>query len=238
MSLAPARFNDSLLRENIVLPPAIVAGLARYVDGLLAANRKFNLTAVTDPGEVWQRHILESLALVKFLGGAARVVDIGSGPGIPGLPMAMAMGSSRFCLVESVAKKAGFIASMAKTLMLDNVEVLAVRAEAAGRHPAHRAAYDAVVIRGVGRLAELVELALPLLRLGGRLLAVKGRSAAAEIEAAGQAIALLGGRLAGAPRLLAAADNESVVVEITKESDTPDIYPRRAGMPGKRPLGG
>jgi len=232
----PDGFREALARERIALPAGGIASLAAYLEMVLEANRSFNLTAVREPAEAWERLILESIAAARFLTAGESAVDIGSGAGLPGIPLAIAMPGCRLTLVEATGKKAGFLEAAARRLGLGNVTVLNVRAEEAGRRPGLRGAFDTALARAVGELAELVELALPLLRVGGRLLAVKGRGAAGETELACRAMELLGGELAGISPLLPATGGESVVVEVRKSAETPEKYPRRAGMPHKRPL--
>jgi 16S rRNA (guanine527-N7)-methyltransferase len=236
MAPPPAKFLVALAAEGICLPPASLEALASYLGLILETNRAFNLTAVTDPEEAWQRHILESLALARMLRRGEAVVDIGSGAGLPGVPLALALPDCRLTLLESSAKKAGFLAKTAAALGLGNVTVLHARAEEAARRPGLRGAFDAAVSRAVGSLAELVELSLPLLRVGGRMLAVKGKGAGDEAAAAGNALELVGGSPGRLLPLLPAAGGESQVVEILKDRGTPEKYPRRAGIPKKRPL--
>jgi 16S rRNA (guanine527-N7)-methyltransferase len=234
----PESFRAALAAEGLALEVAQLDLLDRYLRLLEDANRSLNLTAVRGGAEAWHRHVLESLALAAHLGDADSVVDLGSGAGLPGLPLAAVLPSKTFALVEATGKKARFLESAAADLGLGNVTVLPRRAEELGRDAAHRERHDAVVVRAVGTLAELVELSLPLLRVGGRLLAVKGARAEQEVSAARTALAELGGRPAESRPLLPAGGGESVVVEVLKERPTPDRFPRRTGMPHKRPLGG
>jgi 16S rRNA (guanine527-N7)-methyltransferase len=236
MSRPPATFTAALAAEGIQVSPGQMALLGRFLELLLEANRSFNLTSVHDPAEAWHRHVLESLALARLLRPAMRVADLGSGGGLPGLPLAVALSDARFVLIEATGKKARFLGDAAAELGLGNVEVLNIRAEDAGREAGRRGDFDAVVARGVGSLAELVELALPLLREGGQLLAVKGARADQEVEAAGRALELVGGELRGADPLLPAVGGDSVVVRVEKTGPTPEKYPRRPGAPRKRPL--
>jgi 16S rRNA (guanine527-N7)-methyltransferase len=233
----PDCFEKARLAEGIELPPERLEVLSAFVGLLLKANRDLNLTAIRDPDEAWLKHVLESLALARRVEDCSSVVDLGSGAGLPGIPLAVAMPDTNFVLIEATGKKARFIESSCAELGLGNVSVLPVRAEQAGRSAGHRGRHDAVLARAVGSLAELVELGLPLLRIGGRLLAVKGGRAPEEIAAADHALTELGGRLLGSTPLLKGG-GESVVVEVLKELPAPEKYPRRSGMPHKRPLRG
>jgi len=219
-----------------------------HVRLLLAWNEAINLTSITEPAAVASRHVLDSLAAVPLVSGAGaatpvrtvmRVVDIGSGGGFPGLPLAAAIPAARATLVDSTAKKARFleVASAAMGLR-DRVVVRAERAEALATGAAGRGAggWDLVTARAVGRLDELVELAMPLLRTGGRLLAWKRGDIEDELAAAGRAARTLG---AGAPALhplTGIPDLEGHrIVEIVKLRPTPPGYPRDPARRKGRP---
>lgn len=176
--------------------------------------------------------VADSLVLVDHLGDARSIVDVGSGGGMPGIPLKMARPDLRVVLVEADRRKAAFLVHAAARLDLD-VEVVAERAETAARGPL-REAFDAAVCRALAPMPVLAELCLPFVRVGGRLLAMKGR----QVEDAEDAIAALGG---GAPRVVPAASGareRGVVVVVPKLAPTPEAYPRRPGLPARRPLGG
>ena len=207
---------------------------------LLEANRRLNLTRVTNPGEVARLHLLDALAALPLLDAAAAstAVDLGSGGGVPGIPLALARPEIRWVLVESVRKKAEVLASMAAELGLGNVTVVAERAELLGRADDHRERHDLVAARACAPLPVLAELALPLLAVGGTLVAWKGPLAAGdqELERGAAALHELGG---GEPELQAAgpvALGGHTFVVVRKERPTPARYPRRPGEPSRRPL--
>ena len=231
----------------------IVEGLGLALDGrqreqfeqyyrlLVAANQRVNLTSVTAYDEVQRRHFGESLAVVAALyragvmrpGQAAHAIDLGAGAGFPGLPIKIAHPTLRLVLLESAAKKTAFLEEVVERLALADVAVITGRAEDAAREPAHREAYDLALARAVAPLPTLVELALPFLRLGGVLAAPKGSRAAREVAAAAPALRACGGRLLSTERL---ADSPLTLVLVEKAAPTPDAYPRRPGIPTKRPL--
>jgi 16S rRNA (guanine527-N7)-methyltransferase len=235
---------------GIVFEPGDVTRLGSYLAMLLKANESFNLTGVTDPGQAWTRHVLDSLTLLPLLADlpeGGRVIDVGSGGGLPGIPLAVVLPALRFTLLEATGKKAAFLRRVAGRLGLSNVEVVQDRAERAGqdrgerigradgstrRVEARRESYDAVIARAVGRLAVLAELTLPLAKVGGRVLLIKGQRAEEELAEA-----------AGALELLLAVHEGTVdtptgrIVVLGKRSRTPRIYPRRDGEPGRSPLG-
>lgn len=217
----------------------------RYYDYLAEASRRLNLTAVTDYQGVQRRHFLESLALLTALyqaktlrqGQEARLLDLGSGAGFPGLPMKIAHPQLRLWLLEAQRKKAAFLEGLVETLGLPEVRVVAERAEELAHDLRHREAYDLVVARAVAPLAVLVELSLPFLRLGGYLAAPKGSRAPQEMTEALRALTLCGGHIERAvPLAVPGAPYPQTLVLIGKITRTPPAYPRRAGIPQRRPL--
>ncbi len=229
---------ESFIRRNtLALPEDVLRRLADYLGLLLAANTIHNLTAVTDVEAAWNRHILESIASVRALTGCRRALDLGSGGGLPGIPIAIVLPELHMTLLESTGKKARFLSETCAALQLPQVEVLAQRAETEARNPARREQYDAVTCRAVGSLAEIMELAIPFLKTGGRLLAIKGRRVEEERAAAQNAFRLLGCSLRSCEPLLADdPENESVLLCIEKNKPTDRRFPRPPGTPKKSPL--
>lgn len=215
--------------------------LASFRDVLLENRRAAGLTSVIDPVEVDRRHIGESLVLLDALEAAgdvdSPVIDVGSGGGLPGIPVKIARPDLELTLLEATAKKADFLRMAVERLGLSDVAVVSARAEEAGRDPAHREAYGLALARAVAPLPVLVELALPLLRVGGVLASPKGSRASDEVDAATAALAECGGEVAGVRRLaLPWSGTAPTLVIVRKVAPTPERYPRRAGIPGKRPL--
>ncbi len=228
-----------LLEANAFeLPPEFLDGIQRYVALLLETNARFNLTRVVEPEAVARSHLLDSLAALRLLDAVAptRALDLGSGGGVPGIVLALARPSVAWTLVDSVRKKADALRDFAAALGLTSVAVVAERAEIIGRDPAHRQRYDLVTARACAALPVLVEYALPLLRVGGTLIAWKGRLEAEELRAGASAASLLGG---GEPTVhptgqKALGDHRFVFVR--KLASTPARYPRRPGEASRRPL--
>ena len=212
-----------------------------YYRLLIAANQRVNLTSVTAYEEVQRRHFGESLAVAAALyrtgvlqpDQAARTIDLGAGAGFPGLPIKIAHPALRLTLLESAAKKTAFLQEVVERLVLADVAVVTGRAESAAHQPIHREAYDLALSRAVASLPVLIELALPFLCLGGVLAAPKGSRAAQEVAAAAPALRACGGRLLSAERL---PDSPLTLVLVEKVAPTPSTYPRRPGIPAKRPL--
>ena len=221
------------------LSPAQLAQFAAYEALLLAWNERIALTAIREPRQLRIRHFLDALSCAAATGplDSRRLIDVGSGAGLPGLPLKILYPDLRLTLVDSVAKKARFLELVAAELGLSDVTVIADRAEVLGQDAAHREGYDWATARAVAELRVLVELLLPLVRVGGRALAQKGDSAAEELTAAAPAIAALGG---GASQLIPVRLPETeathTLITIDKAAATDPRYPRRVGVPAKRPL--
>jgi 16S rRNA (guanine527-N7)-methyltransferase len=178
--------------------------------------------------------IEDCLVLLEYLGDARRVVDVGSGAGLPGLPLKIARPDLELTLIEADQDKAAFLVHACATLGLEGVEVVARRAEEAGHDPRLREAFDVAVARALAPMPVLAELCLGLVRVGGRLLAQK--TASEDPDAAGHAIETMGGLLAAVHVSPSAARRAGTVVVIDKIRPTPAIYPRRPGMPNRKPL--
>jgi 16S rRNA (guanine527-N7)-methyltransferase len=234
----------ALARElGVTLDADQLAVYAEVSAEMIVWNERVNLTRITDPSGIARLHFADSLACLRGLPDTARseslrCVDIGSGAGMPGLALAVACPSWQVTLMDSVSKKTDFLRHVAGALALKAVDVETARAEELGRSPNHRGRYDIAVARAVADLPVLAEYALPLLRVGGRLVALKGRDAHEEVGRAAGALDKLGGTAVSAePYELGGGTGTRYVVAVDKVADTPDKYPRRAGIPAKRPLG-
>ncbi|QNN22112.1 16S rRNA (guanine(527)-N(7))-methyltransferase RsmG [Planctomycetales bacterium ZRK34] len=210
--------------------------LGRYLHLLLETNKQFNLTAIREPDLAWRRHILESIAVVPAIGEARSLIDVGAGAGLPGLPIAILCPQLKVTLLEATGKKARFIGSVCGDLGLKNVKIVTDRAETVAHQHEHRERYDLATARAVGPMNVLLELTLPLITPGGRLLAMKGQAAEQELRDAGDALMLLGAGEVQVFELLPGLDDEANLIEVVKESATPNQYPRRPGIPKQDPL--
>lgn len=211
----------------------------RYQHELIAWNDRVNLTAITDPLAVEMRHFLDSLTVLKAgrLGAGTKVIDVGAGAGFPGLPLRIVCPTIQLALLEATGKKTAFLQHIIAELNLTGVKVVNARAEEAGQDPAHREEYDLVLARAVAHLPILVEYLLPLCKIGGRCVAMKGESAMAEINLAEHAIRLLGGRFVQVASIeLPHVTETHYLILIDKVAATPPHYPRRPGIPSKKPL--
>ncbi len=216
-----------------------ISALEKYEKELLDWSARMNLTAIRDPQQIRTKHFLDSFTCLCVMRDtpAERVIDVGTGAGFPGLPLKIINPGMKLTLVESVGKKADFCRHLVKTLGLEGVEVIQERAEVVGQMPAHRQQYDWAVARAVAVLGVLAEYLLPLVHMGGSMLAMKGDSAPAEAQKGERAMHLLGGHLQKlVPLTLPGVVEERYLVVVNKVAATPDIYPRRSGMPMKKPL--
>ncbi len=215
-----------------LLEPSQRAQLSEYIELLLSSAQLFNLTAIQDRSEAWNRHVVESLRLLPLLGPGKRLIDVGSGGGLPGLVLAIARPDLSVTLLEATAKKAKFLEQTGAALGLVNLGVIAQRAEIAGAVGSpHRETFDIVTARAVAPLRVLVELTAPFARVGGLIVAVKGEKAAAELEAAANAFWTLHVEHESTLRQPTAS-----VVLLRKQAATPPKYPRRSGEPKRNPL--
>lgn len=230
---------DAYTLFGICLNKKQIAALQIYTRELLEWNQKFNLSAIRDEAGIHTKHFLDSFSCVLAWNNTSPtcLIDIGTGAGFPGLPLKILYPRLQLTLVESVGKKANFCRHVVETLKLTDVEVLHMRAEDVGQLAAHREKYDWAVARAVARLPVLAEYLLPLVQVGGSMLAQKGESGPAEAHAAESVIKLLGGHIRQLlPVTLPGVVEERYLVLVDKVAATPPGYPRKPGIPSKTPL--
>jgi 16S rRNA (guanine527-N7)-methyltransferase len=238
MTTAPEQLlADTAAGWGLPLDDTQLAQFAIYATELVAYNAHTNLTAITSPAEIYVRHFLDSIALARHWGPApSSLVDIGTGAGFPGLPLKILRPELELVLIDSVGKKTAFVSAIVERLGLRDVRVVVGRAEELGRDQRERERHAVVTARAVANLRVLVEYGLPLLRLGGRLLAPKGAAAALEAAEAANAIAQLGGELQGIEPVQLPDVEPRAVVVVTKVSPTDRRFPRTVGAPARKPL--
>jgi 16S rRNA (guanine527-N7)-methyltransferase len=213
----------------------------RYYEELAVWNRKVNLTAITERDEVQSRHFVDSLSVVLAVPTdrlvSARIADVGSGAGFPGVPLAIVFPESRVTLIESTAKKTAFLSHLKESLGLGSLVVLTGRAEELAHRPDLREKFDLVLSRAVAEMAALSELTLPFCRVGGTVVLHKRPGIADELGRASHAIETLGGQLSRVVDVdIEVMEDKGTLVVLDKVAPTPTRYPRRPGMPAKRPL--
>jgi 16S rRNA (guanine527-N7)-methyltransferase len=229
-------WSDLAASAGVELSDAQHAKLAQFIDLLLAANARMNLTRITSVAEANVNHIADALTLLPHLPKSPHALaDVGSGGGVPGIPLAIARPDARVTLIEATKKKAAFLRDAARTLQLTNVTVLDQRAEDVGR-VTQRESFDVAVARAVATVDWLAEWCLPLVRLGGKMLAMKGPKASEELPAARHAIRVLGGGQAVVHAVSLPGAEHHVIVEIPKIQKSDARYPRQATAAKGRPI--
>ena len=203
-----------------------------YYDLLIDWNTRMNLTAITEPEEVVKKHFYDSLAALPYLRDGAKVADVGTGAGFPAIPLLIMNPTLKITLVDSLNKRITFLEEVLKTLGL-SAECVHARAEDFGRDPNVRGRFDATVSRAVASLPVLLELTVPLLKVGGKAYCYKG-DASEELKTAKSALHLLHASCETVP--LTSDYGARTLVICIKNAPTPSAYPRKAGMPSKKPL--
>ena len=211
----------------------------KYGRILRSEGQKVNLTSIYDEKEVAVKHFIDSVSCLRagcFFSGA-RVIDVGSGAGFPGVPLKIVRPDLNVYLLEAQEKKARFLRLLVSELGLSNVYILNGRAETLGNDAEHREKYDVALARAVAEMAVLAELCLPFVKVGGFFLALKGPGAGEEVKRAHGAIKILGGRVDFTQEyVLPVLGGQRKIIAVKKVGSTPPKYPRRAGIPKKRPL--
>jgi len=228
-------------RLGIKLSPEQLEQFEVYYRELTDWNTRMNLTSITDYDEVQVNHFLDALTVALVWqpksGNRPSAIDIGSGAGIPGIPLKITFPDLKLVLLESTTKKTVFLKHLCEQLGLDDVEVITGRAEEIARREQYREQFELVLSRAVAPLSTLVELTLPFCNMGGKFVAHKRGDMAGEVEQADRAISILGGSMRGTKTVdLPEFPDQRCLVVIDKVSPTPEKYPRRPGMPSKRPL--
>ena len=211
----------------------------QYFDLLLEGNEKMNLTSITDPQEVAIKHFIDSLTCLTALKlpAGSHVLDVGTGAGFPGIPLKIYRNDLKITLMDSLQKRVNFLNETLQTLALQDIRAIHDRAEDFAQRKEHRESYDLVVSRAVARLAVLVEYCLPCVKIGGYFISQKGPTIEEEVNESSKALVILGGEIEEIKKLNLPIiqDGRSMVV-IKKIHPTPKQYPRKAGVPAKKPL--
>lgn len=209
----------------------------KYMDLLLEWNEKINLTAITEEDEIILKHFVDSLTIAKYLGENKKIVDIGTGAGFPGVPISILKQDLNVYLVDSLNKRINFLNEVKEKLDLKNVIPLHFRAEEFGKNKDYREKFDIAVSRAVANLSTLSEYLIPLVKVGGKVICMKGSNTQEEVNEAKFAINELGGKIVQIDEfVLPKTDMKRTIIIIEKIKNTPPKYPRKAGLPAKQPL--
>jgi len=231
--------NKAATFYQLLLSQDQVEAYTKYFDLLIEWNQQVNLTAITQPDQVAVKHMIDSISCFDssvFFAGA-RMIDVGTGAGFPGLPLKIFQSDLDLTLLDSLNKRVKFLQCVVDELKLENTTVIHARAEEGARQKQYREQFDVAVSRAVARLTVLCEYCLPFVNIGGYFVALKGLQYAAEVDEAKRAIEILGGKLEKiVPVKLPGLDDVRAVLYIKKIKKTPTVYPRKAGTPEKSPL--
>lgn len=239
------KFRSQLAEAEIVLSERQEEQFLSYFGLLTEGNRRMNLTAVTDFEEVLEKHFLDSLYPVRYfpddlkkeLENGCRIIDVGTGAGLPGIPLSILYPECRVTLMDSLGKRVGFLREVIEALRLEKTEAIHSRAEDLGRDPGYREKFTLAVSRAVASLSPLSEYCMPFVKPGGYFLPYKGKKVEEEMSAGKTAVKVLGGSIPDVRSyLLPGTDYERVLPIIRKNMPTPKKYPRKAGTPAKEPL--
>ena len=217
-------------QARIPLSEEQIAQFAVYNEMLLDWNTRMNLTALTAPNDVAVKHIIDSLTAydAPLFDAAEALIDVGTGAGLPGIPLAVYAPHIEVTLMDALAKRVRFLTEVTRAMGLTHTRCIHARAEEAARQKEHRAHYDIAVSRAVARMPVLLEYTLPFVRVGGSVLALKGRAYAEEAEEGKHAAQILGGgAIAARPVQLPGLDDVRAILSVVKERPTPKTYPRR-----------
>ena len=229
---------SKLLQEiNIEINEEEINKFYDYMFLLLEWNEKINLTAITEENDIILKHFVDSLTIYKYIEENKHVIDIGTGAGFPGIPLAISRNMSNFTLVDSLNKRINFLNEIKEKLCLENVTNIHARAEEFGQNKKYREKFDVAVSRAVANLSVLVEYLLPVVKLGGKVICMKGSNIGDELKEAEFAISTLGGKVILKDEFcLPQSDIKRNIIIIEKIKNTPSKYPRKAGTPVKDPL--
>lgn len=229
------KLNKQLSIFDINIDQDSAKKLYYYMKELIKWNEKINVTAIVDEEEFLTKHIVDSLLINKYIEKEKNIIDVGTGGGFPGIPIAIT-NSIKVTLMDAVNKKLNVIKSISSEIDINNIEIIHSRAEDMGQDINHREKYDICTSRAVASLPTLLEYMMPLVKVGGKVICMKGPSFDTELENAKKAISVLGGKLESVDNYVLEGNNERNIIVIKKVKNTPKNYPRKNGKPNKEPI--
>lgn len=226
---------EKLKLINIKLEDKQIEEFYNYMNLLLEWNKRINLTAITEPIEVILKHFVDSATIIKYIEDNKKIVDVGTGAGFPGIPLNIINSKASYTLVDSLNKRINFLNEVINSLQLNNINTIHSRIEDFGRNNKER--FDIATSRAVASLNILLEYLLPLVKIGGICICMKGSNVKEEIENASKALEILGGKIEKVEKIiLPDSDIERNIVIVKKVKSAPSKYPRKAGIPTKDPI--
>lgn len=230
-------FNKMLIEKYQKINNNQLEMFYKYMQLLLEWNKKINLTAITEEDEIILKHFVDSLTVLKYINENDKIIDVGTGAGFPGIPIAIMMPNAKITLLDSLNKRINFLNEVIKELGLKNVETIHARSEDCGKDILYREKFDISIARAVANLSTLSEYLLPFVKLGGKVICMKGSEIDEELKNAEYAIKELGGKFVLKDEFeLPDSDIKRNIIIVKKEQYTPKMYPRKAGLPAKEPL--
>lgn len=233
------QFKALFAAKGIILSQQQMDQYETYYQMLVEWNEKMNLTAITEKPDVYLKHFYDSVSAAFYFDfkRPLNICDVGAGAGFPSIPLKIAFPEMKVTIVDSLNKRITFLEELAKKLGLENTTFIHDRAETFGKNPAHREKYEVVMARAVARMSVLSELCLPLVKVGGTFIAMKGNQAGEELQVGEKAITTLGGKLEAIHSFtLPIEESERNILIIQKQKPTPKLYPRKPGTPNKTPI--
>ena len=234
-------FKDELIIQakkiDVILDEEQIQKFYKYMELLLEWNEKINLTAIVEPRDVILKHFVDSLTICKELQKNKTLADIGTGAGFPGIPVKILRPDLDITLIDSLNKRVNFLTMVIEALKLEKIIALHGRIEDFGKNKKYREKFDYVTSRAVANLSTLSEYMIPLVKIGGKCICMKGSNIDEELKNAGKAIKTLGGKIEKVDTFcLPDTDMGRNIILIKKEKATPNKYPRKAGTPAKEPI--
>lgn len=231
------RFLELANKININLTENQIEKFHKYMKLLLKWNEKINLTAITDEDEIILKHFVDSLTVLKYINENDKIIDVGTGAGFPGIPIAIMMPNVKITLLDSLNKRINFLNEVIRKLDLKNIETIHSRSEDCGKDILFREKYDIALARAVANLSTLSEYLLPFIKIDGKMICMKGSNLEEELKNAEYAIKELGGEFVLKDEFeLPDSDIKRNIIIVEKVKYTPKIYPRKAGLPSKEPI--
>ena len=230
-------FNQSLRKFNISLTEEQMKKFFEYMHLLIEWNEKINLTAIIEPKDIIIKHFVDSLTISKYIKENAKVIDVGTGAGFPGIPIKIKQEKNNLTLLDSLNKRINFLNNVINKMVINKIEAVHGRAEDFGQNEEYREKYDVCITRAVAQMNVLLEYMMPFIKKGGICICMKGSQIEEEFKESRNAIKELGGKLETIEKLsLAGEDNQRNIIIIRKIANTPKKYPRKSGSARKSPL--